>query len=166
MRVTVWGKTPRFPLESRFLVRLLDELGYRASLRLVPETRIYDVVTDPRRHAQTGPQVFTADFPAASNFLGLIFSCNALVSGDRVGLNWSRFCDRRTQNLIRRAQRIPAGEQAAGDALWGAVDREIVDQAAAVPLYNPKAIALFSRRAGDAQYSLQQGILLDQLWVR
>ena len=50
--------------------------------------------------------------------------------------------------------------------MWGAVDREVVDRAAAIPLFNPKAIEVVSRRVGNAQYNPQWGLLLDQLWVR
>jgi YVTN family beta-propeller protein len=166
MHITVWGRSERFKPHSRFLVRLLNQLGYRASLRLVSDKQIGGIAADPQRHPQTGPQIWTADFAAASNFLGLTFSCDALISGDHVGLNWSRFCDRRTRSLMRRAQRLPATEQAAANTLWAAVDREVVDRAAAIPLLNPKAIELISRRTGNAQYSPQWGLLLDQLWVR
>jgi YVTN family beta-propeller protein len=166
MRVTVWGRPEQLGPHSRFLARLLRQLGYDVALRLVPDQRIGGIVADPRRHAQTGPQIWTADFAAASNFLGLTFSCDALVSGDHVGLNWSRFCDTRMRTLTRRAQRLPATEQAGANALWGAIDREVVDKAAAVPLLNPKAIEFISRRTGNAQYNPQGGLLLDQLWVR
>ena len=166
MRITVWGRSERFAPHSRFLVRLLKQLGYRVSLRLVSDRQIGGIATDSRRHPQTGPQIWTADFAAASNFLGLTFSCDALISGDHVGLNWSRFCDRRMRSMMRRAQRLPATEQAAANTLWGSVDREVVDKAAAIPLLNPKAIELVSRRTGNAQYNPQWGLLLDQLWVR
>jgi YVTN family beta-propeller protein len=157
MRVTVLGRSPGFVSLSRFYARVLDELGYRTSVRIVPEQRILDVATRPG--AQTGPLVFTEDFPAASNFLGVTFGCGAL-------LNWSRFCDARTRDLIRQAQSLPASRQGEANALWGGVDREIVDQAAAVPLLNPKAISLVSRRVGNVQYHPLWGDLFDQLWVR
>lgn len=166
MHVTVWGRPEGLGPHSRFLARLLRQLGYDVSLRLVSDRRIGGIVADPRRHAQLGPQRWTADFAAASNFLGVTFSCDALVSGDHVGLNWSRFCDTRMRTLTRRAQRLPATEQGGANALWGAIDREVVDKAAAVPLLNPKAIELISRRIGNAQYNPQGGLLLDQLWVR
>ena len=166
MHVTVFGTSPGFTAHSRFLARLLRQLGYRTSLRLVSERRIGGLATDPRRHPQTGPQIWTADYAAAADYVGLLFSCDALVSGDHVGLNWSRFCNRRSRRLMSRAQQLPATEQAAADALWGAVDREVVDRAAAIPLFNPKSIEVVSRRVGNAQYNPQWGLLLEQLWVR
>ena len=63
-------------------------------------------------------------------------------------------------------QRLPATRQAAANALWAAVDREVVDKAAAIPLLNTKTIELTSRRTGNAQYNPQWGLLFDQLWVR
>jgi YVTN family beta-propeller protein len=157
MHVTILGRTPDFVSLSRFYARLLDQLGYRTSVRIVNQERLGVVATRPG--AQTGPLIFAEDYPAPADFLGLAFSCN-------ISLNWSRFCDPRMRDLIRRTQRLPAGRQAEANALWGGVDREIVDRAAAVPLLNPKAVSLVSRRVGNVQYHPLWGDLLDQLWVR
>jgi ABC-type transport system substrate-binding protein len=50
--------------------------------------------------------------------------------------------------------------------LWAQADRTVTDQAPVVPLTTGSAIDFVSARVGNYQYSFQQGILLDQLWVR
>jgi peptide/nickel transport system substrate-binding protein len=166
MPVTVWGRTPGFQAHSQFLVRLLRSLGYRASLRILREDKWGAVVSDPRRHTQTGPQIFGADLPAASNFLTTPFGCRLPTSGSGPELNFSRFCDPHTRALMSRALRRQQTDPAAAGAIWAQVDRAIVDQAPAVPLLNPKATDLVSRRTGNYQRSPQWGPLLDQFWVR
>jgi peptide/nickel transport system substrate-binding protein len=67
---------------------------------------------------------------------------------------------------MMQALRLQATDPTGADNVWTTVDREIVDQAAAVPLYNPKAIDVVSRRVGNYQRNPQWGVLLDQLWLR
>jgi peptide/nickel transport system substrate-binding protein len=59
-------------------------------------------------------------------------------------------------------QRDPA---AAADR-WAAIDRELVNSAPWVPLYNPRDLTLLSARAGNYQFHPYFDLLIDQLWVR
>jgi peptide/nickel transport system substrate-binding protein len=158
MPVTVWSSTPENAREGRLARDVLDELGYRASLRLMPLDTQVPYVLDPSHRAQIGTWgLGAADYPAASNVL-LAYRCH---SGDP-----SRFCDRRTDRLIARALRTETTDQIRANAIWTQAERRIVDQAAAVPLFNPKALDLVSPRVGGVQRSPEWGVLLDQLWVR
>jgi peptide/nickel transport system substrate-binding protein len=78
---------------------------------------------------------------------------------------YSRCCDRRVEQLARRASQLPA-DDARADALWAAVDKRTTDQAATLPLITTNAITFVSRRVGNYQFSQQWGVLYDQLWVR
>ncbi len=157
MHVTVWSSTPEDAGIGQLARQVLDQLGYRASLRLLPLDTQVPYVLDPSHRAQIGTWGFGADYPAASNVL-LPYRCR---SGDP-----SRFCDRRTDRLIARALHTETTDQIRANALWTQAERRIVDQAATVPLFNPQAIELVSPRVGGVQRSPQWGLLLDQLWVR
>jgi hypothetical protein len=50
--------------------------------------------------------------------------------------------------------------------LWERTDRQIADEAPWVPLVNPKAVDVLSKRTGNYHSSLQGGVLIDQLWMR
>jgi YVTN family beta-propeller protein len=166
MRVTVFGSRAvlGFTQQARQIVKLLDRLGYRATLRVLPKTVDYFAyITDSRNRAQIGGLAWAPDYPSASNVLQQ-FRCAAFVPASPNQQNFSEFCDRRTDALIRRAFQLPA--DAAADALWAAVDKRITDQAAVIPLINPKSVGFVSRRVGNFQYSQQWGVLYDQLWVR
>lgn len=135
---------------------MLDELGYRASLRLMPISKQVPYVLDARHRAQIGTWGGAADYPAASDLL-LAYRCGG---GDP-----SQFCDRWTDRLIARALRTEATDQTAANALWTQAEHRIVDRAATVPLLNPNAVEFVSRRVGGVQRSPRWGLLLDQLWV-
>jgi peptide/nickel transport system substrate-binding protein len=93
-----------------------------------------------------------------------LLRCKEFVPASPNQVNYSEFCDRRADELIRRASHVPA-DDATADALWAAADKRLTDQAAVLPLVNPKSISFVSRRVGNFQYSQQWGVLYDQLWV-
>jgi peptide/nickel transport system substrate-binding protein len=161
MRVKVIGGPRVMNLQGRLIVALLRRLGYRATLRVLPTNVDYfDYVGDSRNRAQIGPVGWVPDYPAASSMLNLLRCSTPAERG-----NYSQFCDRRTDELIRRAERLPA-DDAAADALWAAVDRRVTDQAAVIPLISPKSMTFVSRRVGNFQDSQQWDVLYEQLWVR
>jgi peptide/nickel transport system substrate-binding protein len=166
MRVKVWVPGRQFAPAARLVVRALRDLGYDAGLRILAPEDYIPYVSDPRRRAQVSVQKWGPDYPAASNFLRVLFGCPQPGVGSGTSWNWSRFCDRTAERLATRATRLQASDPVAADALWARVDRRVVDAAAAVPLLNPKRIDFVSKRVGNYQHSPQWGVLLDQLWVR
>jgi ABC-type transport system substrate-binding protein len=122
----------------------------------MPIAKQVPYVLDPGHRAQIGTWGGAADYPAASDLLS-VYRCGG---GDP-----SQLCDPRTDRLIARALQAEATDQTAANALWTQAEHRIVDQAGTVPLLNPNAINLVSRRVRGVQRSPQWGLLLDQLWV-
>jgi YVTN family beta-propeller protein len=165
MRVTVFAP-PLAPFNpwSRQLATLLNRLGYRTTLRLLPKSAYFARIQDSRRRVQIGLYGWTPDYPAPANMLSIL-RCDAfLPAAPGRNNNLGEVCDRRAEQLARRASRLPAGG-ARADALWAAVDKRFTDQAVSVPLLSTDAITLVSQRVANFQYSQQSGTLYDQLWV-
>jgi YVTN family beta-propeller protein len=158
MPVTVLGpNTGYFAGHARRTSDVLDKLGYKTTLRLLPVDKYYAAL-QPRNPPQIGPIFFVADYPAASDFLQVVSGCAAT--------QWpTPFCDPTSDRLMERAQRLQAAGRPS-DAAWARAERRIVDQAPVVPLTNVKSLSVVSRRVGNYQYSQQAGILYDRLWVR
>jgi peptide/nickel transport system substrate-binding protein len=76
----------------------------------------------------------------------------------------SQFCSQRLDTLVSRAR----GTRDAADAAeaWARIDRLLVDEAPAVPLYALREADFVSKRVGNYVFNPQFGVLLDQLWVR
>src|SRR5690348_14041922 len=75
--VTVWS-FDSFPGKAAgsYLVGLLDDLGYRASLHAVPDDRFWTDIDDPRLKIQVSfGGGWGADFPTPSTFFGPLLSC-------------------------------------------------------------------------------------------
>ena len=109
-----------------------------------------------------GTTLWLADYPSPSTFLVGSFSCD----GRRAPDNYGNFCDPVADGLMRRAERLQVTEPRAGNALWAKADARIIDQAAAIPLYNPITTDFVSDRLGNYQFHPQWGMLFDQAWVR
>jgi peptide/nickel transport system substrate-binding protein len=144
---------------ARYVASVVDQLGYRGQVLVKGDA--FKAAIDP--HGQfAGYQLgWLQDFTAASDFVLPMFSCGALKGS---GVNISGFCDAKIDRLAAKAGAEPS-PAAAGDA-WARVDRAIVDQAPAVPLYTLRAVDFVSKRVGDYVYNPEYGVLLDQLWVR
>jgi ABC-type transport system substrate-binding protein len=154
---------------SRYFVRLLDKLGYRARLRIVGDNSLagfdqfYYYLNDSRKKAQMGAY-WTVGFPSpAVATSGL--RCAAFVPNNRNNINTSQFCSHALEGKIERALSLQTTDPAKAGEAWAAVDRQIVDQAPAIGLLVPQGIDLVSKRVGNYQRNPVWGIILSQLWV-
>ena len=166
MPVTVWSfnDAPGRAVGS-YLVGLLDELGYRASLHAVSDDTFWSDLEDPRLKIQVSIGAgWSADFPSPSTFFGPLLSCQS--AAEPATNNWAGFCDPYVDTLASQAQAAQLTDPAAARRLWAQADRIVTDQAPYVPILNVSNAGFISSRAGDYQASPVYGPLLDQMWVQ
>jgi YVTN family beta-propeller protein len=168
MRVEVVAhKEIRPLLAARYLVSLLDRLGYRTSLRVFPKFDEYaGYVADSRNHAQVGSGGWVADSLVGSNFFQPLFTCASFVPNSLANLNLSEYCDPRLDAKVEHAAALEVSDPVRANELWTRVDRALVDQAVAVPQMSGRNPVLLSKRVGNYQSHLLLGTLFDQLWVK
>jgi YVTN family beta-propeller protein len=156
-KVKVWT-WPEFGREGRYVVSLLRRLGYRARLEELKDINVYfGTIFAPDARPQSG----------IMGWFGTQYGSESLATV-RCGFsgNPARFCDRRLDKDAARALNIFATDAEAAARMWARLDRQLVDQAAWVPLFTPRWPYLASRRVGNWQYHPYLSVLLDQLWVR
>ena len=173
MKVTVWawslangdrpGRLGGFNLVA---VKVLRSLGYRVAVKPVVGDRYWGAVGDSRNRAQIGFDGWALGDPDPASFLVARFSCPAFLPGNPNNVNGSEFCDPGIDRLMRRAQAEQLSDPTRSRALWQRVDREITDAAPWVPLVVTKDVNFLSKRVGNYQSSPENGMLIDQLWVR
>jgi len=169
LTVLAGGWDPGNPVRAvgRYFVSVLDQLGYRASLRVILDPQIYSQrAFDSRAQAQIGEFSWFQDFPAPSDFIVPLLTCHSFAPHNLANLNVSEFCNRRIDAEVARARQLGAKHPNAAGTLWAQIDRDIVDQAPWAPFYNPNVLVLLSRRVGNFQLHPFWNLLLDQLWVR
>ena len=164
--VTVWTVVDSVTKKAAgsYLVQLLRDLGYRASLHVVSPGQIFPDLANPRIKIQMGFGLgWGADFPDPSTFFGPLLSCR--TAGDPASNN-AEFCDPRVDALAGQAQEVQLTDPAAARRLWAQADRLATDEAPYVPFANSSDAGFVSSRAGNYQESPVYGPLLDQMWVR
>ncbi|MFN2627090.1 MAG: BTAD domain-containing putative transcriptional regulator [Gaiellaceae bacterium] len=169
MSVTVWVPSP-IAIQGRYMVSVLDSLGYRARLeavRPVPDLRAYfEKILDRRVRAQTGYYGWIADFPSAGSFLREEFSCAASTGSPETEIDPNGWCDQSLDAQMRHAGAVQTHDPPAATLLWQRIERELLAQAVTLPTYNARVVDMVSRRVGNYQFHPQWGALLDRVWVR
>jgi peptide/nickel transport system substrate-binding protein len=152
---------------SDYFVSLLQQLGYRTSVRVARSFEEHSAyVANSRNRAQLGSQGWIADTLAASNFFQPLFTCASFVPNSRFNTNWSEYCNPRLDRKMKEATTLQASDPVRANELWAEIDRAIVDQAVALPYGSFRNTILVSARVGNHQNHPLWGTLLDQLWVK
>jgi YVTN family beta-propeller protein len=160
--VNIWWSTEFNQRRGRYIEQVLRSLGYRARLRVVPETEggYWEAIEAPGATWHLAGGGWFADYSAASTFMNL-FECSSPRP-----FNLGRFCDRAIDAKIRQTLRLQEQNPTAANASWAEIDRELVDKAPWVPLHTPYSRDFVSKRVGNYQHHPLWGALLGQLWVR
>jgi peptide/nickel transport system substrate-binding protein len=145
---------------------MLNDIGYRASLRRVSFDRFVVASSDPRSKVQMGLFAWGADFPAAGAFFLPVLSCRSFHEAPSGPSNLAEYCDPRADKLASRALAAQPTNAATARRLWAQVDRLVTDQAPWVPILNESLAAFVSARVGNYQEAPGYAYLLDQMWVR
>jgi peptide/nickel transport system substrate-binding protein len=153
-RVTVWGWSddPRSATNAaRYAAAVLRGLGYRARVHLVP----HDHLDAPLERIQV---IAGAWGDTTYGMFATWFRCDGpSVHG------W--FCDRRIDRQLERAQQLKSTRPRAAAAIWAAIDRRLVDQAAWVPTVDELGLDFVSARIRNYQVHPYWGLIADQLWL-
>jgi peptide/nickel transport system substrate-binding protein len=167
-RVVVWTPTPT-AFQGRFMVHLLDRLGFHASLHTVPANRIVDYFTslfDASKRVQVGYIGWVADYPSSLGFFQQQLTCSGYTGNPETSTNAAEFCNHRIDAEIEHASRVQVADPPRATLLWQKIERKLLAAAPLIPTYNGRAIVFLSKRVGNFQYHPEWQTLLDQLWVR
>jgi len=154
------------PATARYVVSLLDQLGYRASLRETGADTYWSLLGDSRDHMQAGFFVWYADYPEPSEFVGPLLSCGSFLNGNPNNVNTAEFCDPRIDASAAAAIAAEPASPVLAASRWTAVDHDLTDAAPWVSLYYPRDLTVLSARVGNYQFHPYWNLLIDQLWVR
>ena len=153
--------------QARYLVSVIESIGYRARVEPLPPDTYFTEVSDSRTQTQAGYSGWVASYPSAADFLPPLFSCAAFEpAAPGVNANLSAFCDPSIDRKMQAAAEAQAQDPAAAATLWQEAERAILAQAPFLPAYNRRDVNVVSNRVGNFQYNPQWGVLLGQLWLR
>jgi peptide/nickel transport system substrate-binding protein len=141
----------------------LTSLGYRVSMRWL-QFPDYPPLPAEKQHYDwnIGLMGWSADYPAASNYLAAIGACDRNVGF----FNLSRFCDPKIETQVQAALAQQATDPGAATAAWTHIDRMMVDAAAVIPFGTNVESDFVSSRVGNVLIRPMTGPLIDQMWVQ
>ncbi|HYB28103.1 MAG TPA: BTAD domain-containing putative transcriptional regulator [Solirubrobacteraceae bacterium] len=168
--ITIWDLGPSqtdYTTAYAYLTSLFDRLGYPTRVvNLGNSITAGGRFADSRTRVQAAIGELFPTYPSASQILESNFGCQYFVAHSPANPNGSEFCDPKLDAQMNSALAAESNNSPDAAVLWAQADRTATDDAPAVPLTTPSEIDFVSARVGDYQYSFQQGVLLDQLWVR
>jgi peptide/nickel transport system substrate-binding protein len=157
--VVVSVLTPFQVAVGKRIVATLNGLDYHATLNLQSDYRTLFV---PNNDVIIGVTGWAADYPATSNYLGPIASCDPKVGT----FNLSHFCNTKITAQIRAALAEQVNDPGAASDAWTAIDREVVDSGAVIPFENGVNQDFVSRRVRNLLVHPITGPLIAQMWVQ
>jgi peptide/nickel transport system substrate-binding protein len=149
-----------------YLQSLLNQLGWKASVKVLSNNIQFTYIQNTKNHVQISLTQWYQDYPAASDFLNVLFGCSSYVPGSDTSINIAGFCDKKIQAQMDKAEVLGATNTTAANVLWGKIDKQVTDASAAAVLFNPKSIDFISKRVGNFTFSDQYYFLVDQAWVQ
>src|SRR5262249_1157628 len=133
--VTVWSYLGDAG-EGAYLVHLLENLGYRATLHAVSAGKYYGAIYNSHRKIQIGLASSRAASPPPPPSTPPALTCRSSDQTPAATANNAGYCNPGVDKLAAQAQAAQLTDPAAARAAWARVDRAVTDQAPWAPVYN------------------------------
>ena len=149
-----------------YVQSVLNQIGYKAAVKPISVNIFFTYVQNTNNKVQINVQQWYQDYPAASDFLYVLFGCESFHPGSDSSINFSGFCDKKINAQMHKALALGVTNEKAANILWAKVDRMVTDASPMATLFTPKHIDFVSKRVGNFTFSKQFYWLVDQSWVK
>jgi peptide/nickel transport system substrate-binding protein len=149
-----------------YLQSVLNDLGYVATLKLLSDTVQFTYIQNTNNKVQISLTTWYQDYPAASNFLNVLFSCASFRPGSDASINISGTCDKGLDADLAKAMATAITDTPAANVMWAAIDRKVTDLSPVAVLFNPKILDFTSKRLGNYVFSGQFYFQYSKAWVK
>ena len=145
---------------------VLNQIGYKASVKPISGNIFFTFVQNTKNKVQINVQQWYQDYPAASDFLYILFGCASFTPGSDSSINIAGFCDKKIDARMKAALALGARNEQAANVEWAKIDRAVTDASPMATLFNPKHVDFVSKRVGNFTFSKQFYWLVSQSWVK
>lgn len=149
-----------------YLQSVLNDIGYKASVKAISSNIQFTYIQNTNNNVQISISQWYQDYPAASNFLNILFGCDSFHPGSDSSVNISGFCDQEIEAKQQAALKLAVTDPVAADKMWAEIDRAVMEKAPAVPLFTPKRVDFVSKRVGNYVFNAQFYWIIAQSWVQ
>lgn len=149
-----------------YLQSVLTDIGYVADVKPISSAIQFTYIQNTNNKVQMSVSQWYQDYPAASDFLNILFGCDSFHPGSDSSINMAGFCDKAIDKKMKDALALGVTDQAAADKMWAEIDKAVTDQVPAVPLFTPKHVDFVSKRTGNFLFNAQYYWIVTQSWVQ
>ncbi len=149
-----------------YLQSVLTSIGYVADVKPISTNIQFTYIQNTNNKVQMSVSQWYKDYPAASDFLNILFGCASFREGSDASINISGFCDKDIDAKMQKALDLGVTDQAAADKMWAEIDKQITDKAPAIGLFTPKRLDFVSKRVGNFKFNRQFNWMITQSWVQ
>jgi peptide/nickel transport system substrate-binding protein len=154
------------PQISTYLVSVLNELGFKATLKVISANIQFTYIQNTKNNVQISLSQWYQDYPAASDFINVLLGCASFHPGSDASINISGFCDKTIDAQIQKNLLTAVTDRAAANAEWSVLDHELTDQSPWLTMFTPKELDFVSARVKNFQFSDQFHLIYSQVQVQ
>jgi len=149
-----------------YLQSVLNELGYQAEVKPISANIQFTYIQNTNNKVQMSITQWYQDYPAASDFLYVLFGCESFHEGSDSSVNIAGFCDKEINDKMKKALELGVEDPVAANKMWAEIDKAVTDKAPAAALFTPKHLDFVSKRVGNFQFNSQYYWMVTQSWVQ
>jgi peptide/nickel transport system substrate-binding protein len=149
-----------------YLQSLLKELGYDADVKPISTNIQFTYIQNTNNKVQMSVTQWYQDYPAASDFLNILFGCASFTPGSDSSINIAGWCDKDVQAKMDAALLLGVTDPDAANKQWAEIDKLVTDASPAAALFTPKHLDFVSKRVGNFQFNSQFYWMVTQSWVQ
>jgi peptide/nickel transport system substrate-binding protein len=150
-----------------YLQSVLNDLGYDASVKPISSNIQFTYIQNTNNKVQISVSQWYQDYPAASDFLNVLFGCDSFHPGSDSSINIAGYCDKDFDAKMKAAMTQGVTDQDGANKQWAKLDAELMEKGApAVPLFTPKRVDFVSSRIGNFMFSLEFQWVFGLAWVK
>lgn len=149
-----------------YVQSVLTDIGYDAEVKPISPNIQFTYIQNTNNNVQISISAWYQDYPAASDFLNILFGCSSFNPGTDSSINIAGFCDKEIQAKMDNALVLGVTDPDAANQMWAEVDKAVTDKAPLAALFTPKHIDFVSKRLGNFQFNSQFYWMVTQSWVQ
>ena len=149
-----------------YMQSVLTDIGYEAEVKPISPNIQFTYIQNTNNKVQISITQWYQDYPAASDFLNILFGCASFTPGSDSSINIAGFCDKGIQAKMDAALALGVTDPEGANKLWAEVDKAVTDKAAMAALFTPKHVDFVSKRLGNFQFNAQFYWMITQSWVQ
>jgi peptide/nickel transport system substrate-binding protein len=149
-----------------YLQSVLKSIGYDASVKALSQNIQFTYIQNTNNKVQISIAQWFPDYPAASDFLNVLLSCDSFHPGSDSSINIGGMCDRELDERMHEALKLALTDPDGANVEWAKIDRAYMEKAPWAPLFTPKRVDFVSKRLGNFTFSNQFYWLPALSWVK